>query len=384
MIDSKRASVLTSGPLWSSCGRQRDTIRHYESSGSARSQCGPRKGTVSIPAALCSAFKPFERSQSGIRLTEPPELSRERDTGGAPCQRFASMASEKSGAHKQIAELTEDATGFPPRLRNEQRFERTPSGKRAGPLESLALQYLSTNRQKKGKNPEINFSVSVLGLSLAESAQTHTGCPMHDQQGTSDQHAAGVDTRGDHAMATPQATAHHFTLLSDGGIIEVDIKADHDDATRTQIRTHLAHIAAMFSSNDFDVPMFNHHTRLPGVPTMKVKHDPSPTLSGPRSGRTGTDDHTRSRSVQGGALTFGNFRFLITGAAIRMKRSNAGHPRSPNARDRGHPPFVAGEGREKQKQVPVCTPIACAIFAQGRLSAPLKSASLGMTHQWVG
>ena len=118
------------------------------------------------------------------------------------------------------------------------------------------------------------FLASVLGLSLAASAQTHTDCPMHDQQGTSDQHAAGVDMRGDHAMGfSHEATAHHFTLLSDGGIIEVDIKADHDDATRSQIRTHLAHIAAMFSSNDFDVPMFIHDTVPPGVPTMKVKHD---------------------------------------------------------------------------------------------------------------
>jgi hypothetical protein len=97
---------------------------------------------------------------------------------------------------------------------------------------------------------------------------------MHNQQGTSDQHAAGVDMRGDHAMGfSHEATAHHFTLLPDGGIIEVDIKADHDDATRNQIRTHLAHIATMFSANDFDVPMFIHDTVPPGVPTMKVKHD---------------------------------------------------------------------------------------------------------------
>jgi hypothetical protein len=61
--------------------------------------------------------------------------------------------------------------------------------------------------------------------------------------------------------------------LSDGGIIEVNIKADRDDATRNQIRTHLAHIAAMFSANNFDVPMFIHDTVPPGVPIMKAKHD---------------------------------------------------------------------------------------------------------------
>jgi hypothetical protein len=114
---------------------------------------------------------------------------------------------------------------------------------------------------------------SALSLTLAASAQTAMNCPMHDQS-ASDQHAAGVDTRGDHAMGfSHEATAHHFTLLSDGGIIEVDIKADHDDATRDQIRMHLTHIAAMFSANDFDVPMFIHDTVPPGVPTMKEKHD---------------------------------------------------------------------------------------------------------------
>jgi len=111
---------------------------------------------------------------------------------------------------------------------------------------------------------------SVLSLSLAASAQT----AMRDQQETSDPHAAGVDMRGDHAMGfSHEATSHHFTLLSDGGIIEVDTKTDHDDATRDQIRTHLTHIAAMFSANNFDVPMFIHDTVPPGVPTMKEKHD---------------------------------------------------------------------------------------------------------------
>ena len=44
------------------------------------------------------------------------------------------------------------------------------------------------------------------------------------------------------------------------------------------------------------------------------------------------------------------------------------YPRSPNARDLGHPFCVVSEDREKQKQVP---------------SAPLKSAALGKTIQWV-
>jgi hypothetical protein len=95
---------------------------------------------------------------------------------------------------------------------------------------------------------------------------------MGQQQSPADPHAAGVDMRGDHAMGfSHDATAHHFTLLPDGGIIEVDIKADRDDATRDQIRAHLTHIAAMFSAGNFDVPMFIHDKVPPGVPVMKAK-----------------------------------------------------------------------------------------------------------------
>jgi len=96
---------------------------------------------------------------------------------------------------------------------------------------------------------------------------------MHDQHQKPGDHAAGVDNRGDHAMGfSHETTAHHFTLLPDGGIIEVDIKIDHDDATRDQIRMHLAHIATMFSDNKFDIPMFIHDLTPPGVPVMKEKH----------------------------------------------------------------------------------------------------------------
>jgi hypothetical protein len=96
---------------------------------------------------------------------------------------------------------------------------------------------------------------------------------MHDQHQGDNDHATAVGSRGDHAMGfSHETTAHHFTLLPDGGIIEVDIKADHDDATRDQIRMHLTHIAAMFSNNDFEIPMFIHDRIPPGVPVMKEKH----------------------------------------------------------------------------------------------------------------
>jgi hypothetical protein len=70
-----------------------------------------------------------------------------------------------------------------------------------------------------------------------------------------------------------EKTAHHFTLLPDGGVIAVDADSSMDTASRDEIRMHLTHIAAMFSANDFDIPMFIHDKVPPGVPVMKQQRD---------------------------------------------------------------------------------------------------------------
>jgi len=38
------------------------------------------------------------------------------------------------------------------------------------------------------------------------------------------------------------------------------------------IRSHLSHIATMFSNGEFSIPMFVHDQVPPGVPVMKEKH----------------------------------------------------------------------------------------------------------------
>ena len=45
----------------------------------------------------------------------------------------------------------------------------------------------------------------------------------------------------------------------------------NDVDTRDEIRTHLAHIAALFGRGDFQIPMFIHDTMPPGAPVMKSK-----------------------------------------------------------------------------------------------------------------
>jgi hypothetical protein len=88
-----------------------------------------------------------------------------------------------------------------------------------------------------------------------------------------DQHASGVDMRGDHEMGfSHEKTTHHFELLPDGGVIRVEVNSDKDAESLGQIRQHLTHVASMFAANNFEIPMFIHDTVPPGVPVMKEKH----------------------------------------------------------------------------------------------------------------
>ena len=94
------------------------------------------------------------------------------------------------------------------------------------------------------------------------------------QHSASDEHAAGVDRRGDHEMGfSHEKTSHHFVLLSDGGSIEVVSKVPNDAQSREEIQEHLGHIVMMFRNNDFEIPMLIHDRVPPGVPVMKMKRD---------------------------------------------------------------------------------------------------------------
>jgi hypothetical protein len=77
-----------------------------------------------------------------------------------------------------------------------------------------------------------------------------------------DEHAAMMH-RGEHAMGFSQEkTTHHF-LTREGGVIAVSANGAADGEGRDQIRMHLSHIAKMFASGDFDIPMFIHNTNPP-------------------------------------------------------------------------------------------------------------------------
>jgi hypothetical protein len=85
-------------------------------------------------------------------------------------------------------------------------------------------------------------------------------------------HTAALNERGTRFMGFDQhATTHHFTLLPDGGRIEVTAKEAGDAASIAQIRDHLRHIAAVFAKGDYNLPALVHDTKaVPGVAAMKT------------------------------------------------------------------------------------------------------------------
>ena len=108
---------------------------------------------------------------------------------------------------------------------------------------------------------------------LQLAAQDMQSCPMHKEpMKEAAQHQADVEKHGDEAMGFPHdKTSHHFRLYSDGGAIEVTVNDIKDSENVQAIRSHLTHIAAMFSNGEFSLPMFVHGQVPPGVPVMKEK-----------------------------------------------------------------------------------------------------------------
>lgn len=87
-------------------------------------------------------------------------------------------------------------------------------------------------------------------------------------------HHHGVIERGKQGMGFDQkTTSHHFVLLPDGGIVQVEANSIADKAGIAQIRAHLQEIKGKFATGDFDIPGFIHAQTPPGVPVMQQKKD---------------------------------------------------------------------------------------------------------------
>jgi hypothetical protein len=107
-----------------------------------------------------------------------------------------------------------------------------------------------------------------------EGGMNHADCPlMREGESSNSQHDAhhsALDERGARAMGFSQtATAHHFLLKPDGGVIQVEVKDAADDANRDLVRQHLSHVALMFAEGDFDTPALVHGRTPPGADAMR-------------------------------------------------------------------------------------------------------------------
>lgn len=104
------------------------------------------------------------------------------------------------------------------------------------------------------------LTLSILALSLLAFAQESEHMHHHD----------AMNARGEKAMGFSQtATTHHFTLLPDGGFVQVQANSADDTMDRDHIRMHLQEQAKKFAAGDFSAPELTHDVVPPGVPVMQ-------------------------------------------------------------------------------------------------------------------
>jgi DNA-binding transcriptional MerR regulator len=154
MAKMNSRAELTTGQLGAATGVSADTIRHYEKLGllkkAIRSDGGYRlydPSTITRVRTIRSAVK------AGFSLVELSGIFRERDAGGAPCQRVAALATKKvESLEGQIHELIELKDWLASTVKGwHKRLEHTPAGKRAGLLDSLREEPSEhPNQQPKG------------------------------------------------------------------------------------------------------------------------------------------------------------------------------------------------------------------------------------------
>ena len=109
---------------------------------------------------------------------------------------------------------------------------------------------------------------SEMFCGLAVLMLTSGAVAAHQQHGSS--HERGASVMG----FDQERTAHHFSLFSDGGAIEVTVKEPADATNRDAIRAHLPHIAMMFGQGKFDAPMLVHDSKnVPGTKVMTALKD---------------------------------------------------------------------------------------------------------------
>lgn len=111
----------------------------------------------------------------------------------------------------------------------------------------------------------LRLTTLAIGLTAAAALLATSGIAAR-------QHTAAE--RGGRVMGFDQGkTTHRFSLYEDGGAIDVAIKDLSDATNRDAIRSHLPHVAQMFSAGNFDAPMLVHEQNVPGTAAMAKLKD---------------------------------------------------------------------------------------------------------------
>ncbi|HJP95094.1 MAG TPA: hypothetical protein VJ875_24245 [Pyrinomonadaceae bacterium] len=107
------------------------------------------------------------------------------------------------------------------------------------------------------------LAISLTSMLLLHAQQEKQNSPPSQKQ------MDEMNMRGDKHMGFDHLkTTHHFILANDGGAIRVEANDPKDIESRDQIRSHLRHIAMMFSEGNFEVPMLIHEKTPPGSEVM--------------------------------------------------------------------------------------------------------------------
>lgn len=188
MTRNRQDGPYTSGELASLSNVSADTIRHYEKLRLLAKPLRTRGGYRLYPAEAQVRVQTIRCAlKAGFSLSELAEIFKERDSGGAPCRRVASRASQKIEAlEAQIVELTELCDWLKTMLRDwQQTLAQTPPGRPAGLLESIAIQKaLARKDTTKGTIHERNHShVSPLLSGRSASAKRSGDAPATAKRG---------------------------------------------------------------------------------------------------------------------------------------------------------------------------------------------------------
>ncbi len=284
---------MRSGQLARQTGVSTDTLRHYE-----------RLGLLPLPQRTAGNYREYPPTSPqrveliqraltiGFSLSELKAILAVRDNGGAPCRRVRGLLRSKiHGLSQQIKNLVSLRAEMN-RLSREwdKRLRRIKPGQVARLLETVPPRESSrgisgppTFRTKKGRSIMRTIPLFFL-LAIIPSVGHAQQNPPPDLGKRSED----IVKRGEHVMGfSHEATTHHFRLFKDGGEIAVTAKDSNDKASIEQIRTHLGHIAKMFSSGNFNAPMLIHDTNPPGTATMtrlkeQIRYEVSETERGAR------------------------------------------------------------------------------------------------------